>query len=297
MACVAACLLLAATAGIFGQERGSLAAAGTPTPTPSPADVRPLVKLAERGASPARQRQALRDYLRRRGVSNATSSMILANTSDSLALRPGRDDARTGIGGDRGLLPPGSPWPNLRGTPFTLIATIDFSELPRLAPLPADGTLALYYLLADYDPDDARAVRAYYFPPGAPASRPRAPRATYPEELEPLRGTIQPISGNPHTVADAIERRPDAKRALQAMNDLAYGGLYPHHLLGQPIELQAGILESYRERDPSGDWLLLAQINDGPLVIADGGDLLFLIRRGDLEARRFDRVRAVMESH
>ena len=48
----------------------------------------------------------------------------------------------------------------------------------------------------------------------------------------------------------------------------------------------------------SGDWLLLAQIDeDDGLVIADGGVLHFVMLRSDLAARRFDRVIGVMESH
>ena len=102
------------------------------------------------------------------------------------------------------------------------------------------------------------------------------------------------------------------------MNALSEAGLYPHHLLGAPIEIQGPVLDGMRSYfDPSfgyllpesrdrftaqeregGDWVLLAQINeDDGLAIADGGALHFVILRSDLEAGRFDRVIGIMESH
>jgi len=206
------------------------------------------------------------------------------------------------------------------------VAAFDFAELPRLDPLPHEGTLALYWNFYWYEvPHDAAAkmdyvaaTRAYYFAPGDRVVHPEPPRDSYPIEFNPLRGLAVAVAGEPGLVAREIEGRSDSQALFDAMNELAAAGLYPHHLLGAPIEIQGPVLDGMRSLfDPkhqylteqsrsrftaaernSGDWLLLAQIDeDDGLVIADGGVLHFVMLRSDLAARRFDRVIGVMESH
>lgn len=296
-----------------------------PRATPEPReDVQRVLDLAEDGASVAKQRRALRSYLAGRGISRGTMAAVLRHTRDGIALHAGPRDARSRIGG-RPVLPAGEPWPTSSGGPFKFIGAFDLAELPHLKPLPAKGTLALYWNVAHWFEDEGpgkmdfvAATRAYYLPPGARVTRPVAPEESYPLDVTPLRGIAMPIAGDPNLVFDEIEGRADADGAIEAMNDLSHAGLYPNHLLGAPIEIQGPVLEGMRsffdpkfgylseqsrarftraERE-AGDWILLAQINEEHgLTISDGGTIHFVILRRDLEARRFDRVVGIMESH
>jgi hypothetical protein len=297
-----------------------------PEPTPTTAqkrEAKALVRLSERSASPARQRTALRGYLEGSGVSSPTIAAVMRHTRDGIALRPGPGDAVSRMGG-RPVLPAGAKWPSDAGVPFTFVVALDLAELPHLDPLPRAGTLALYWNNDWVDTpgegkmDFVAATRAYYLPPGAPVRHPAAPRATYPIKRKPLRGTVTPIAGDPNLVADEIKGRPDLDRLNTAMSELLAAGLYPHHLLGAPIEIQGPVLEGMRyyldarhgdvaprslarftaaERR-SKDWVLLAQIEEAEdFVVADAGVLYFVMLRKDLEARRFDRVIGMMDSH
>lgn len=297
---------------------------GTPTPEPA-ADVKALVGLRQRGAPVAEQRAALERYLTGRGVSTGTLAAVLRHTRDGIALLPGPRSAQTRIGGPP-LLPPGEGWPQSDGHPFTFVAAIDFAELPQTEALPRAGTLALYWNFNWVEGpqegpghmDFVAGTRAYFFAPGAPVAQPDPPRSSFPVGRLPLRGVVMPFAGEPGLVAQEVEGRPDREKLFAAMNDLTAAGLYPHHLLGAPIEVQGPVLagmpaffdpkqeyltEESRarftaaERD-AGEWVLLAQLNeDKGFVIADGGVLHFVILRSDLAAGRFDRVVGIMESH
>jgi hypothetical protein len=287
------------------------------------ADVQRLVTLAEHEAPARDQRAALWWYLTERRISRPAIAAVLRHTRDGIALRPGASGGAR-LGGEP-VLPAGEPWPrSANGNPFTFIAVFDFAKLPHLAPLPRRGTLALYWNGHWFEErgggemDFVAATRAYYVPPGAAVDHPDAPEESWPFAAIPLDGSVAPIAGDPNLVADEIKGRPDADALFEAMNDVMAAGLYPHHLLGAPIEVQGPVLAGMpsffdpkfnylapasrerftaKERE-SGDWMLLAQIGeDGGLTIADGGELYFVILRSDLEARRFDRVIAIMDSH
>ena len=288
------------------------------------ADAQRLVALAERGAPATEQRAALRRYLSARRISAPTIATVLRHTRDGIALRPGASGDGARLGGQP-VLPAGEPWPrSAKGKPFTLIAVFDFSRLPHLEPLPQQGTLALYWNLnwfeepGDGEMDFVAATRAYYVPPGGATDHPSAPAESYPFGPISLDGTVTPIAGDPNLVAEEIKGRRDANALYKAMDDVMTAGLYPHHLLGAPIEVQGPVLAGMpayfdpkfkylapesRERftaaeRESGDWMLLAQISeDEGLTIADGGELYFVILRSDLAARRFDRVVGIMDSH
>jgi hypothetical protein len=271
------------------RSRESTAKAGKPRVESS---IQRMLDAPAQHVSTDAQRDLLRDFLARRGVSPSTIAAVLRHTRDGIALRPGPRTARTGIGG-RGLLPADAKWPTRQGHPLAFIAAFDFAELPHLDPLPRDGTLALYVdLYPSSDIDFVKGTRAYYLPPGAEIVRKRPPRETFPIDFEPLRGDTAAIAGDPFLVADEIKGRPDADTAFKAMNDLQAAGVYPHHLLGAPIEIQDSMM-----RGMPG-YVLLAQINETKdLMIADGGDILFMAPREDVEARRFDRVVGIWESH
>jgi hypothetical protein len=319
-------VVVAAALRVMGcgtDDGGDIVGAGV-IPTRPAANPQALVDLADRGASVTAQRRALRSYLAQSGISSRTSAAVLRHTRDGIALKPGPSHARSRIGG-RPVLPAGERWPtSKRGYPFTFIGAFDLAELPRLDPLPHKGTLVLYWNLHWFEEPDAgemdfvAATRVYHLPPGAPVHHPDAPEEAFPLDATPLRGVKMPVAGDPGIVAREIKGRPDEDELIAAMNDLSYAGLYPNHLLGAPIEVQSPVLEwlpsffdpKYRyvsaksrarftraERE-SGDWVLLAQINEEHgLVIADGGVIHFLILRKDLDAGRFDRVVGIMESH
>jgi hypothetical protein len=283
-----------------------------------------LVELAEDGAPLRRQRAGLREYLRDSGVSASSIRTVLEHTKDGLALWPGKDGARTRLGGDP-VLPAGAAWPgDPTGLPFRFVGAVDFAELPHMEPLPRAGTLALFWAFnwgegGGAKMDYVAATRAYFIPPGTPTSSPTAPAATFPVTYKPLRATRVPIAGDPNLVADELEGSADAERVFAAMNEVRGRGIYPHHLLGTPIEVQGPVLAgmpaffdpkhdnvsaasrerySAAERKSADEWTLLAQIEgQDDLVIADGGALYFVIPRKDLEARRFDRVIGIMDSH
>jgi hypothetical protein len=294
-----------------------------PEPRAPRADAQRLVTLAERQARPREQRAALRRYLRERRISAPTIAAVLRHTRDGIVLRRGASGGAR-LGGQP-LLPAGEPWPrSANGNPFTFIGVFDFAKLPHLAPLPRRGTLALYWNghwveeQGGGTMDFVAATRAYYVPPGGAVEHPDAPEESWPFAAIPLEGGVTPIAGDPGLVADEIKGRPDADALIEAMNDVMAAGLYPHHLLGAPIEVQGPVLAGMpsffdpkfhylapasrdrytaAERE-SGDWMLLAQIDeDDGLVIADGGELYFVILRSDLKAHRFDRVIAIMDSH
>ena len=326
-------LILVAVVGVLLmslKERNALtkpaaapAARTTPAPDAVPAEeAEPLVELAKRGASVRGQRRALRAFLREHDVGRASTATVLRHTRDGIMLWPGRKSSSSRLGGTA-LLPRGVPWPeNGSGKPFSFIGAFDLGDLPHVEPLPDRGTLAFYWdfhwIDEPGDMDFVAATRVYFLEPGAAADHPEPPREAYPFDEIPLRGTRTAVAGDPFLVAEAIEGRPDDGKVLAAMNALMQAGFFTHRLLGAPNEIQGPVLDGMpfffdpkrkyltdesRERfTPAerehGEWVLLAQIEEGAgLVIADGGILHFVILRSDLEARRFDRVIGMMESH
>ena len=282
----------------------------------------PLADLARRGASPAKQRRALRRFLRSSGVGRASIASVLRHTRDGISLWPGGADATSRIGGTP-VLPRGEQWPtSASGNPFTFVAAFDLGDLPQLDPLPREGTLALYWNFGWMDEgggdmDYVASTRAYLVEPGE-ETHPAAPRQSAPIAAQPLRGTRAALAGDPFLVADEVEGHGDRERLSAAMDALMEAGLYTHRLLGAPNEIQGPVLRDMRfyfdpkrgylsgasrerftpaERE-HGDWVLLAQLEETEdFVIADGGVLHFVILRSDLEAGRFDRVVGMMESH
>jgi Domain of unknown function (DUF1963) len=282
-----------------------------------------LAVLADGGASVPRQRAELRAYLADSGVPEQSIDAVLRHTRDGIALRAGRDGAQTRLGGPP-VLPAGELWPTAAdGDKLTFVGALDFAELPRMDPLPVEGTLALYWNRewggkGEGKMDFVAATRAFYLEPGDRTRAPAAPARTLPIPYTPLRGAAMPIAGEPGLVREELRGRPDLDRLGKAMDELERQGLYPHHVLGAPIEVQDPVLKGMAgffnptlgylseasrkrftpaERD-AGDWVLLAQIEeqDG-LTIGDGGVLYFVMLKHDLEARRFDRVIGIMDSH
>jgi len=275
-----------------------------------------LAVLGDGGASIGQQRAELQTYLKDSGVSLESIETVLRHTRDGLALRRGTDGAQTRLGGPP-VLPAGERWPTAAdGDKFTFVGALDFAELPRMDPLPTEGTLALYWNRewggkGEGKMDFVAATRAFYLEPGDRTSEPKPPANTPQITYKPLRGAAMPIAGDPKLLREELKGRPDLGKLDKAMDELDRHGLYPHHVLGSPIEVQRPVLrgmpaffnptlgylsEASRDRftaaeRDAGEWVLLAQLNQqDDFVIDGGGSLFFVILEQDLEARRFDRV-------
>jgi len=282
-----------------------------------------LAVLGDGGASVDRQRTELLTYLESSGLSLETIDIVLRHTRDGIALRQGTEGARTRLGGPP-LLPKGEKWPTAAdGDKLTFVGALDFAELPRMDPLPSEGILALYWNRdwggkGEGKKDFVAATRAFYLKPGDPTSEPEAPAQTLPITYKPLRGAAMPIAGDPQLVGEELRGSRDLGKLEQAMGELRRQGVYPHHVLGAPIDAHGSVLRampgffnptlgylseasrtrfSPAERD-AGKWMLLAQIEQqDDFVIGDGGVLYFVILKQDLEAQRFDRVVGIMGSN
>jgi hypothetical protein len=270
-----------------------------------------LLALAESGAPLEEQREALAAALRERAVSERAVAGVLAHTRDGIVLQPADGDCRTCLGGP-GLLPAGESWPcAAEGRPMTLIAVIDLGELPRLAPLPEDGTLLVFWDLEYFkrEPlDFLQATRVFWVPPGAELQEAEAPE---PLRRLPLRGVAMPIPGEFEKASDGLDDA-EAETLIDALYEVE---VTAHHLLGSSRDIQGPVLDEvqywfangapesragFSEAELAGEgWMLLAQIDeDGAvpgMIFGDAGSLYLVMLEGDLRARRFDRVMGIMQ--
>ena len=280
-----------------------------------------LVAMAESGAAPDMQRAALGDVLSGNGVGSAAINRLMAHVRDGIVLRPSRDRAVASRIGGPGFLPAGEPWPlDPAGRPLNFVASLDLSELPKLNPLPAEGTLLLFW---DFDwPDQGAmdfvtATRVIWVPPGEAVEAHDTPSGTFDEfAMLPIRGQLQPVAGEPELVLPELPDPADRELLLAAMNEIA-PRLYGHQLLGAPREVQGPVFREipywfghafpetrarFSEAELAGDgWILLAQIEEDRdipnLLIGDGGKLYFVVPDVDLRERRFDRIMGIMQCH
>ena len=185
---------------------------------------------------------------------------------ECIALRE-EGEGRSRFGGDG---PPLAAGPEL-----TFIASIDLSELPRVEPLPAEGTLRFYWNLEFHELERMDFVVAS--------------RVVYEPET-----TSQPASGTP--LAGTLDDGED----------------FPHQLLGTSRDIQGPVLdeipywftegfpatrERYSEAELRGEgWTLLAQFaSSHELMFGDMGDLYYVLPSADLQGHRFDRVMGIMQ--
>lgn len=239
-----------------------------------------------------------------------------------MLLEPAGRETRTRIGGPP-LLPPDVPWPRSEsGNPYVFLAAIDFSEMPRLEPLPEEGTLAVYWNFL-WHHEDRRgqdyfsATCAFFsanesFATAEPETTPQTPVLS---ELS-VQGRICPVPGEQNAIlreVPAVERDQVAEVMNQLTREL---GIY-NHLLGSSLDVQGPVLEEipyHMKRSPedvrarftdserNGEgWVLLLQLNEtrgvAELVIGDGGSLYFVIPEVDLRARNFDRLVGILQSN
>ncbi len=199
---------------------------------------------------------------------------------DAIALHADGDGGASRMGGTP-LLPASAPWPlTPDGRALVFVAALDLRELPGLPPLPAAGTLLVFWDLAFHElekMDFVAATRVLLVEPGGVLE-------------EQGVATFGPL-----TLRGELSSAPDE-----------------HQLLGRPRDIQGPVLDEvamwldgsfpetrarYDEAELQGDgWTLLAQFEsvDG-LMFGDAGALYLVLPDADLRAARFDRVMGIMQ--
>ena len=283
----------------------------TYVPEPAPEDAQALRDLARSGAPLEEQRQALKAMLAARGLSDAGVAGAMARVRDAIVLLEDGGDHSSRLGGTP-LLPAGVDWPlDPDGGPLSFIGAFDLDELPHLDPLPAGGTLLVYW---DYEfhemdyMDFHAATRVFYVEDGATAAA-AAPRGAFGFDAVPLTGVPMPVLGE----IERIERPDEDDDALFDAAD-ALEHAYRHQLLGSSRDVQGPVIEEipywfdqgypdtrklFDEAEQRGEgWMLLAQVEEtGELAFGDSGALYLVAPEADVRARRFDRVLGIMQCH
>lgn len=277
-----------------------------------------LAALAASGAPLTDQRTALARALAQRGVGAESIARLMEHVRDGIALTAADGECRSRLGGP-GMLPRGEPWPrDPNGAPLTLVAVLDLAELPPLDPLPADGTLALFWDFMFHDlekMDFVAGTRVFWLRDGEEAREEHPPDGADPGELEsvPVRGMAMPVAGEQRKVEAALKGAPDVEELFDAMEELTF---HRHQLLGSSRDIQGPVLDEvpywfrhvypetearFSDDERAGDWILLAQIEEDPqvpsLFIGDAGSIYFVMLESDLRERRFDRVMGIMQCH
>ncbi|MDY7090411.1 MAG: YwqG family protein [Actinomycetota bacterium] len=228
-------------------------------------------------------------------------------------------------------LPDGTPWPQSpAGRPLGFVAGIDLGRLPVGSldvPLPADGTLLLFYRDPSEDPDEAfwisdpvpvaqpPAGRVVFVPAGtATTLRTEPGAAVYPEV--PLAGEL--IATGPDwehpSLQQAVEQLPDADREFMAeasnsdefRDEVGNRTELPRHYLGgyaDPVQGSVEVEAAWQHlgsRQPYSDpalwdqarqWTSLVQIDsddDAEMMWGDCGSLYWVMRPDDIAAARFE---------
>jgi uncharacterized protein YwqG len=258
-------------------------------------------------------------------------------------LRPAVELRRAGAGesivgqlGGTPAFPIGVEWPRSRaGQPLGFVASIDLGRIPVSAldiPLPADGTLLLFYRdpsedpyeafwISDPEPDEQPPTgHVVFVPAGTETTRRTEPGATvYPEV--PLAGDLiatGPRRGHP-ALDHAVAGLPEQDRTfvtqttprVEFWDELSRRSRIPGHRLGgyadswqEPVELEATwtrLGTALPNSDPAlwneaQHWTSLVQIDsDNDAEMMWFGSLYWTMRRDDIAATRFDAATFVFQ--
>ncbi len=210
--------------------------------------------------------------------------------------------------------------------PLTLLAVLDLAELAPAAPLPPDGTLALYYdTSAFFDDlpytedwfDLPAAAEVRWFPPGTPLTEVRQPRGARRYPLQAVAGRSILIVGG-WDDDDLLGSRRMKDRAFDVMLGIASGAYGPtiDQVAGASQDIQGPVLDEisywfkegtnaagrakYTKAERAGrGWTLLAQISGfgrDEMMFGDFGSISFAVPTVDLAQRRFDRAIAIFQT-
>jgi hypothetical protein len=167
----------------------------------------------------------------------------IAHLKEGIVLRSS-DSASSRLGGG-GLQPPGVAWPrNPAGYPLTPIASLDLLDLPRLAPLPHAGKLAVYWDSVDpMNADVLARCQVLWIPPGVHDAG-ASPPDDLPMTFDPIAvsGFRTAIAGDPSSTLGKVRDERERELLIDAMNEVSRE-LYGHQLLGAPREIQGPIFE------------------------------------------------------
>lgn len=204
-------------------------------------------------------------------------------------------------------------WPvsDCDARPLTFLAQFNLAEL---APMDAEGLLPHAGLLSffydtdeqpwGYDASEQSAARVYWFEDLSAL----APMAA-PDDAETLSGMKLRLWAEKslpewedfsalHLEMDDCDAFEEARAQLGADEEPEYAS----KLLGWPDAIQNSIFEDIAPKADAREWRLLFQMDstsdqDFDLMFGDCGRLYFCIRREDLAARRFDRVRYLLQCY
>ncbi|MFG2090299.1 MULTISPECIES: YwqG family protein [unclassified Spirillospora] len=239
----------------------------------------------------------------------------------------GAGDETVGALGGEPLLPGSVEWPHWEGHgPLSFVASLDCAGLPGVG-LPKDGKLLFFYFdpqahnFSSYvntdDPETCAGARVLYVPDGTEGEPRRTPEPLSPYRHVPLRQVtgMDPVRLMDSEVWKPLGLTPDDLDGVKHFEYVLFDedqGEAGHQVGGRPQHIQhpvaleiAGSVvgnldDDERLWDEARRWMLLAQIagDEGAgMEWGDGGRLYWMIMCEDLEARRFDRVRLVWQSH
>lgn len=199
------------------------------------------------------------------------------------------------VAGRLGGLPPmpeDEPVPDL---PF--LASVDLAAIPPGAtdlPLPTEGTLLFFADTEDPWGDDDWS-RLVYVPPGTPVSE-REPGGEWPPTVHPVQDlhvTTEPSLPNRGSDTEEFPHGSELGSVWwKTCDQMQPGG--PLQIGGYPWVWNADPVTEH-DHGP-GDWVLLAEIGGEDLTEGDLGVVYWVIRRDDLAACRFNRVRACYDT-
>jgi uncharacterized protein YwqG len=273
-----------------------------------------LRALVRRGASIDEQRTSIAAVLTDHGVPASAVERLIGSMRDGVALfeAEGRPEPAPCRLGGPPLLPDGASWPVDRdGRPFGFVAALDLSTVPTVPPLPARGTLLVYWNHAFAElgrMDFVEATRLFLVAAGqplVPATAPEGALTFGPIALDPVE---MPFPDD----ASALQGDdvPDDVPGLDLQDALMQE--FPHQLLGASRDIQGPVLEEvaywfeqgypesrerYSPAELAGEgWILLAQIDATTgLDFGDVGSLYLVIPEADLRAGRVDRAMGIMQ--
>jgi hypothetical protein len=243
--------------------------------------------------------------------------------------RAGTEEPVVGQLGGMPAMPIGVEWPRSpAGRPLGFVAGIDLDRVPISAldvPLPADGTLLLFYRdpsedpyevfwISDPEPDDQPPAGHVVFVPAGTATTVRTePGATVHPDV-PLTGDLiatGPRRGHP-ALEQAVAGLPEedrrfiteTTRRVEFWDELSRRSRIPGHRLGgyacawqEPVELESAwtrLGTSLPNSDPAlweevRHWTSLVQIDsDHDADMEWFGSLYWTMRHDDIAAARFD---------